>query len=184
MIKPLIGTLILVCIMAMSLLAQTGEWPLKSKRAAENVVANQVDALRRSEGLPLLHRVAPTLKQVQLVCTAAVTGKTIRVDEFQTYVTRDLSAITEQLKLVSTGISIYSDGSHVRVYSDKDWPRYSVAVQIVPNSPADHPAYAVAIERRNSSLTETLTPMTFDRPLENSRGWKKQIAPQCTDVRP
>jgi hypothetical protein len=101
-------------------------------RIAEDRVAQTLDAMRKEERLPRLKRQQPSREEVQLVCTAAVTGSAVHDPKFGTldvYSTDDLSERPENLKVIAFGTS-YDPQSATRyqVYSDKDWGRYAVVV--------------------------------------------------------
>jgi hypothetical protein len=89
------------------------------------------------------------------------------------------------MKLVAFGTSQDArDGSRYRVYSDKDWGRYSVAVELNQDSTPQSPVYTVGIARRQSQLMEFLGRMSFDKPIADSSDWKKQVDPACLARRP
>src|SRR5690348_18510546 len=95
--KGLAGSLAIVAV-TFSMYAQmthpnASEWSPKSKRAAEDVVANTIDQVRVAAKRPRLERVSPSVREVELVCTAAITGgkdgDTISGD-LETYVTNEI----------------------------------------------------------------------------------------------
>jgi hypothetical protein len=53
----------------------TSEWSAKSKRAAEDAVADRIEMMRAAAKRPALKRVNPSVSELELVCTAAFTGK-------------------------------------------------------------------------------------------------------------
>jgi hypothetical protein len=164
------------------------QWTTVSRRNAEDQVAKQLETMRVSAKLPKLKRSQPSVVDVQLVCTAALTGNKVKDPRFgglETYVTRDLSAETDSLKTVALGTSRSADGGpgH-RIYSDKDWGRYSISVQLDRSSTPDNPVYTVGVVRRQSALAEFFAPMTYDHPIEDSRDWKNQVDPACSNLRP
>jgi hypothetical protein len=184
-------TAIAVTGLAMSLSAQTAtssrnEWSSKLRHAADQV-AKQVDAIRASAKLPPLKRVKPSLEELELVCTAALTERKVNDPAFadlRTYMTHDLSVDTETLKIVALGTrgcespKQCPDGeTRHQEYPDK-WQRYSVIVERNPSSTPDDLVYTVGIARRPSALMEFFAPLGFDNPFAAS-GWKKQVAPEC-----
>jgi hypothetical protein len=121
----------------MPLSAQTAassgtEWSPKLRRKAADQVAKQVEAIRASAKLPPLKRVKPSLEELELVSTAALTGREVHDPAFadlRTYVTDDLSAETESLKIVALGTAACKSPNQCRegetrykVYPDK-WRR-------------------------------------------------------------
>jgi hypothetical protein len=151
-----------------------------------------LEAIRASAKLPPLKRVAPSVAERELVCTAAVTGRTVHDPVFGnlgTYVTRDLLAETEPLKVVALGTSACrtpqpcaESDARYKVYSDKDSGRYSVIVERNPNSTPDQPVYTVGVARRASALKEFFAQITFDNPIKDSNEGKKQVAPECRNL--
>jgi hypothetical protein len=184
---------VVLAVLTISAYAQTtqpsvSEWSAKSKRAAEDAVANKIDALRASAKLPPLKRVNPSKEELELVCTAAFTGRKVGDPIFadlQTYVTNDLSAETEPLKVVAFGTeacrghSCSEDNPRRPVYSKKKWPRYSVIVELRANSKPEHPEYTVGVARRPSAALEFFAPLFFDEPFKGINKWKEQVAPDC-----
>ena len=160
-----------------------GNWTPKMEQSAELVVAKQVESIRTQDGLPRLKRSPATRELVQLVCTAAAKGSDVNEPKFgalETYVTDDLSAKTEPLKLIALGTADdAASGTRRRVFSDKDWPRYSVIVQLDLSSRPDAPRFRVGIVRRGSQFSEFIAPITFDHPVRDSNDWKELVAPQC-----
>lgn len=178
---------------AVSLAAQTPvpdntQWTLASQRAAEDQVAMKLDSMRASAKLPKLKRVNPSVVDLQLVCTSALTGKEVRDPRFgglNTYVTRDLSAETEALKIVALGKSQpASGGTRYGVYSDKGWPRYSIVVLLDRTSTPTTRAYRVALARRMSLMAEFTVPVTYDHPIADANDWKEQVDPACRSIKP
>jgi len=165
--------------LATSLYAQTVQvsangWSANSKRAAEDAVARKVDDIRASAKRPPLQRVGPSVMDVQLVCTAALTGRKVGDPIFgglETYHANDLSAETAALKQVTLELP------------KKKWPRYSVVVERNANSTPEGPAYLVGVARRPGALTEFFAPLMFDVPFKGMNKWKKQIAPGCRNRR-
>jgi hypothetical protein len=101
------------------------EWSPKSKRAAEEAVAKKLDEIRASAKRPPLERVSPSVMEVELVCTAAITGTNVGDPIWgglQTYATNDVSSETEALKGSTLGLP------------KNQFPRYSVIVERNPNS--------------------------------------------------
>jgi hypothetical protein len=148
------------------------EWSPKSKRAAEEAVAKKLDEIRSSAKRPPLERVSPSVMEVELVCTAAVTG--VNPGDpiwggLRTYVTNDLSAETEALKRSTLGLP------------KNQFPRYSVIVERNPNSTPENPAYTVGVARRPSAPMEFFAPLFFDVPFKGMNDWKKKVAPECRD---
>jgi hypothetical protein len=146
------------------------EWSPKSKRAAEDAVATKLDEIRASAKRPSLERVSPSVSEVQLVCTAALTGRKVGDPIFgglETYATNDISAETEALNRITLR------------FPKKDWPRYSVIVERNPNSTPENPAYTVGVARRPSALMEFFAPLFFDVPFKGMNEWKEKVAPEC-----
>jgi hypothetical protein len=173
-VKSLTGSLAIV-VLTFSVYAQVtqpnaSEWSPKSKRAAEDAVAKNLDEIRASAKRPPLERVSPSVMEVELVCTAAFTG--VKAGDpiwggLETFVTNDPSAETEELKRGALGTP------------EKQSPRYSVLVERNPNSTSEHPAYTVGIARRPSALMEFFGPLFFDVPFKGMNDWKEKIAPEC-----
>ena len=135
-------------------------------RIAEDRVAQAIDAMRQQEGLRKLKRRRPSREEVQLVCTAAVTGSTVSEPKFgavQVYSTGDLSAPTESLKLIAFGTSYdRGSGTRYRVYSDKDWGSYMV---IVYSSLSASGALTFSVgASRHSRINDLFGWITFDHP--------------------
>ena len=146
----------------------TSEWSPKSKQAAEEAVATKIDEIRATANRPPLERVSPSVREIELVCTAALTGGKDGdpvMGGLETYVTSDLSAETRVLKRVTLGLP------------KKKWPRYSVIVERDPNRTP--PAYTVGVARRPSALTEFFAPLFFDVPFKGMNEWQKKVAPDC-----
>ena len=167
-------------------------WPRKSRQEAEDRIAARIDAIRASAKLPALERAAPSLREVELVCTAAVTGKRVGDPVFgglDMYVTADLSADVEAEKVVALGTEACvegprnpacSGGNPRRLsYPVKSWPRYSVIVERNPGSTDANPAYTVGVARRPSAAREFFAPLFFDVPFKGGNDWKKLVAPEC-----
>jgi len=112
-----------VSLHAQSLQQRADDWSSKSRREAEDTVANKINAVRASANLRPLKRATPALREVELVCTAAVTGRKEGDPIFSglgTYVTADLSAENEAIKVVALGSEACrgkppscSEGNHV-----------------------------------------------------------------------
>src|ERR1700731_2459176 len=148
------------------------EWSAKSKTAAEDAVASKIEMMRAAAKRPTLERVNPSMRELELVCTAALTGQKVGDPVFAglgTYVTDDLSVETEPLKELTLG----------RFYPAKKWPRYSVIVELSANSEPEHPVYTVGVARRPSAALEFFAPLFFDVPFKGINEWKKQVAPDC-----
>jgi hypothetical protein len=168
-------TSVVVAVLTTSAYAQTtqpgaSEWSSKSKRAAEDAIARKIEMIRASAKLPALKRVNPSMRELELVCTAALTGRTVGdpvMGGLETYATDDLSAETETLKELTLG----------RPY--KKWPRYSVIVELSTNTKPEHPEYTVGVARRPSAALEFFAPLFFDVPFKGMNKWKKQVAPDC-----
>ncbi len=155
-----------------SLQQTTPDWSPKSKRAAEDAIANTVDQIRKSAGLPALRRVNASRMDVQLVCTAAVTGRKVHDPLFaglQTYVTNDPSAETEALKEIILE----------RPKTGKEYSRYSVVVERTANTTHENAAYTVGVARRPSASLEFFAPLFLDVPFKGMNEWKKEVAPEC-----
>ncbi len=148
------------------------KWSPKSKRAAEKAVAKKLDEIRAAANRPPLERVSPSVREVELVCTAALTGGKEGDPIWgglETYVTNDLSAETDALNKSTLGLP------------KKQWPRYSVIVERNPKSTPENPAYTVGVARRPSALMEFFAPLFFDVPFKGMNDWKKKVAPECRD---
>ena len=145
---------------------------MKSKRAAEDTVASKIEMIRASAKRPALKRVNPSVRELELVCTAALTGRMVGdpvMGGLETYATDDLSAETEPLKELTLG----------QAYPAKKWPRYSVIVELSANSKPEHPEYTVGVARRPSAALEFFAPLFFDVPFKGMNKWKEQVAPDC-----
>ena len=173
----LFGTPIGAAILMVSVFAQTtqpsaNKWSAKSKRAAEDTVASKIEMMRAAAKRPPLERVSPSERDLELVCTAAITKREIG-DPFlgglATYATSDLSAETDALKEMTVG----------RFYPKKKWPRYSVIVELSANSNPDHPEYTVGVARRPSAVMEFFAPLFGDVPFKGMNEWKKLVVPDC-----
>ena len=148
------------------------EWSAKSKTAAEDAVASKIEMMRATAKRPALKRVNPSMRELELVCTAALTGRTAGdpvVGGLETYATDNLSAETETLKELTLG----------RFYPAKKWPRYSVIVEVSANSKPEHPLYTVGVARRPSAVFEFFAPLFSDVPFKGMNEWEKQVAPDC-----
>jgi hypothetical protein len=152
--------------------SSASEWTSKSKRAAEDAVASKIEMMRAAAKRPALKRVNPSMMELELVCTAALTGRKV-FDPIsaglETYVTNELSAETEPLKELILGQS----------YPAKKWPRFSVIVELSANSKPEHPEYTVGVARRPSATLEFFAPLFFDVPFKGINKWKEQVAPDC-----
>jgi hypothetical protein len=104
----------------------TTQWSAVSRRRSEDTVAAKLESMRSAAGLSRLRRVQPSTAELQLVCTEAKTGKDVHDPAYgglYTYLTGDLSAETEALRVVALGTSEGDRvGSRYRVYSDRDCP--------------------------------------------------------------
>jgi hypothetical protein len=163
------------------------QWTAKSQREAEDKVAQKVDAIRFSAGLHKLKRVEPSAIELELICTAAATGNEVRDPRWgglDTYSTTDLAAETETLKTLALGTALDKEGGSRReVYSDKDWPRYSLVVELDRTSRPDRPVFRVGVARRMSAFSEFVAPMTYDRPIHDSNDSKERVDPACRGLR-
>ena len=172
-------------LLAASVVAQSTlpVWTKASQQQAEAQIAKRIDEMRRGENLPPLKRIKASESEVKLVCTAALTGSEVHdpmLGNLHTYVTDDLNISNEDLALVALGTSGTPDhAKHWRVYSDKNWPRYSVVVLLDRTSKAGRPIYRVGLARRPSALNELIAPLTGDNPMTDGSDWKKQVAPPC-----
>jgi len=111
---------------------------------------------------------------VQLVCTAALTGRKVGDPIFgglATYLTNDPSEDTEVLKNITLGLP------------QKKYPRYSVVVERNANSAPGNPSYTVGVARRPSASQEFFAPLFFDVPFKGMNEWKKEVAPECRNRR-
>jgi hypothetical protein len=163
--------------LALSAYAQTtqqadNEWSGKAKRAAEDAVAGKIDDMRAFAKRPALKRVTPSVREVQLVCTAALTGRAVGdplMGGLVTYTTNDLLSETEGLKEMTVG----------RFYPKKDWPRYSVMVERNASKTPGDPAFTIGIARRKGAIREFFAPVFGDVPFKGMGDWKKHVAPGC-----
>lgn len=155
---------------------------------AEEEVAQQIALRRRAAHLRPLKRVSATLSELQLVCTAALTGKNVKDTtdgNLFTYVTRDLSAETRILHLIALGMSGGSAGHPpYRVYSDQQSGRFSVIVMLDVSSTPETMLYRVGLARRPSRMVEFISPLTRDNPIKDSKDWKEEVTPACSKVKP
>lgn len=175
-VRSVVWTLLTISAFAQTTEPSTSGWSAKSKKEAEDAVASRIEMTRAAAKRPALKRVNPSIRELELVCTAALTGRT-RGDPvmggLETYVTDDLSAETEPLKELTLG----------RYYPAKKWPRYSVIVELSANSKPDHLEYTVGVARRPSAALEFFAPLFFDVPFRGMNEWKKQVAPDCRNRR-
>lgn len=155
-------------------------------RTAVDRVAKAIDVMRQQEHLPKLKRRRATQEEVQLVCTAAITGPSVHEPKFgalQVYSTTDPSGHPESLKVIAFGTSYDSQsGTRYRVYSDKDWGSYAVVVYS-SQSADGAPTFTIGASR-HSRMNDLFGWLTFEHPISDSTDWKKQIAPQCMNERP
>ena len=98
-VKSLTGSLAIVAL-TFSVYAQVtqpnaSEWSPKSKRAAEDAVANKLDEIRASAKRPPLERVSPSVREVELVCTAANPNSTSEKPAYTVGIARRPSALME-----------------------------------------------------------------------------------------
>lgn len=147
-------------------------WSAMAQRAAEDSIASKIEVMRAAAKRPALTRVNPSVRELELVCTAALSGRTAGdpvMSGLETYTTDDLSAETEPLKELALG----------RSYPAKKWPRFSVIVELSANSKPEHPEYTIGVARRPSAALEFFAPLFFDVPFKGMNEWKKQVAPEC-----
>jgi hypothetical protein len=174
--KPFLWSVVLT-VLTISAQAQTTQpsasaWSARSKREAEDAVASRIEMMRAGATRPALKRVSPALRELELVCTAALTGRAAGdpvMGGLKSYTTDDLSAETEGLKELTVG----------QFYPAKKWPRYSVIVELSANSKPEHPEYTVGVARRPSAASEFFAPLFFDVPFKGMNKWKDQVAPPC-----
>jgi hypothetical protein len=168
---------VFAAVLTISAYAQTtqpsvSEWSATSKRAAEDAVASKIEMMRAADKRPALQRVNPSVRELELVCTTALTGRNGGdpiMGGLTTYTTDNLSAESEPLKELTLG----------RSYPAKKWPRFSVIVALLANSKPEHLEYTVGVARRVSATLEFFAPVFFDEPFRGMNEWKKQIAPDC-----
>jgi hypothetical protein len=171
--------LVVLAVLTISAYAQTTqssatEWSAKSKKAAEDAVAGAIEKMRAAAKRPALKRVNPSIREVELVCTAAVKGSKASdpiMGGLTTYETDDLSVETDALKEMILG----------ELYPKKKWPRYSVIVERKAISTPEKPIYTVGVARRPSEELDFFAPLFFDVPFKGMNEWKKQVAPECRD---
>jgi hypothetical protein len=58
-----------------------------------------------------------------------------------------------------------------------------VIVELSANSKPEHPEYTVGVARRPSAALEFFAPLFFDVPFKGMNEWKKQVAPDCKDLK-
>ncbi len=132
-------------LLAASVVAQSTlpVWTKASQQQAEAQIAKRIDEMRRGENLPPLKRIDASQSEIKLVCTAALTDSEVHdpmLGNLHSYVTDDLNISNEDPALVALGTSRTPDHvKHWRVYSDKNWPRYSVVVLLDRNSRTGRP---------------------------------------------
>lgn len=168
--KSLFAALLTTAAYAQTTQLSRSQWPSKSKRAAEDTVASEIENIRASAKRSPLKRVNPSTRELELVCTAALSGRLVSdpvMGGLQTYATDDLSAEAEPLKKLALE------------FLSKQWPRYSVIVELSMNSKPNHPEYMVGVARRPSVALEFFAPLFFDVPFKRMNEWKKQVAPDC-----
>jgi hypothetical protein len=73
---------VVLAVLTISAYAQTtqpsaSEWSAKSKRAAEDAVASKIEMMRAAAKRPALERVNPSMRELELVCSAALTRQVI-----------------------------------------------------------------------------------------------------------
>jgi len=171
-LKSVVAAVLTTWAYAQTAQPSASEWSSKSKKAAEDAVASKIEMIRASAKLPALERVSPSMRELELVCTAALTGRTVGdplMGGLRTYATDDLSAETEPLKDLTLG----------QTYPAKKWPRYSVIVELSANSKPEHPEYTVGVARRPSASLEFFAPLFSDVPFKGMNEWKEQVAPDC-----
>ena len=174
-----------VCLWAAPAMAQSVRpaWTTTSQERAESQIAKLIDETRSAAGLPPLKRTKASESELELVCTAASTGKEVHdpmLSNLHTYVTDDLNTTNEYMMTVALGTSGPANGiARWRVYSDKTWPRFSVVVLLDSTTKADHPIYRVGLARRPSAFNEWIAPLTSDNPVKDASDWKKQVSPPC-----
>jgi hypothetical protein len=172
-IKGLVGVIAMaLCACAQTTQQADSEWSSESKRVAEDAVAVKINQMRSSATRPRLERVEPSEREVELVCTAALTGRRVgdpQMGGLATYATDDLLAETETLKEMTVG----------RFYPTKVWPRYSVIVERNANKTPDGRAFTIGIARRKSAIQEFFAPIFGDVPFKDMNDWKSKVAPEC-----
>jgi len=153
--------------------------------AAQDRVAQLIDAVRQEDGLSRLKRRQPSKEEIQLVGTAAATSTSVHEPKFgamEVYSTDDLSERAEPLKLVAFGTAYDPRSStRYRVYSDKDWRSYDVVVYSYAARNGTE-QFTVGVSR-HSRTNDLFGWMAFDHLISDSTDWKKQIAPECRDQR-
>jgi hypothetical protein len=139
--------------------------------SAEKIVVETFVRMRHSAGLPALKVVQPSKAEVQLVCTAAATGKFAEYGELIIYVTEDPGLESPELKRLATNkFGPTSENG----FTDKEWPRFSVVV-FLDSSSDGRLRYRVGINRRVSRFGEVI-----DRFFaEDYSAWKNEISPAC-----
>ena len=159
------------------------DWSPKLRRAAENALVDKINDIRTSAKLPPLERASPSVEELELVCTAAFTGRKVGDPLFadlETYVTDDLSVETEPLKDAALGPEpCRGPRSWYPAYCHRKRPRYSVIIERNANSTPDKPVYTVGVARRPSAILEFFGPLMSDVPFKGMNEWKKQVVPEC-----
>ncbi len=171
-LRSVVAAVLTILAYAQTTQPSASEWSAKSKKAAEDAVAGKIGMMRAAAKRPALKRVSPSMRELELVCTAALTGRAVGdpvMGGLETYATDDLSAETETLKELTLG----------RFYPAKKWPRYSVIVELSAKSKPEHPEYTVGVARRPGAALEFFAPLLFDVPFKGMNKWKEQVAPDC-----
>ena len=74
-LKSVVAAVLTTWAYAQTAQPSASEWSSKSKKAAEDAVASKIEMIRASAKLPALERVSPSMRELELVCTAALTGR-------------------------------------------------------------------------------------------------------------
>lgn len=170
---------ILIVPLGLVLLASLPQLPAQTplrQSSEEKKVVDTFVRIRASAGLPALKVVRPSKAEVQLVCTAAASGRLAEYGELAIYVTEVPSLESPELKRLAT--NKFGPPDENGFSTDKEWPRFSVVVFLDSRSDG-RPKYRVGINRRVSRFGE----MT-DRFFADDYGaWKNEVAPACKAAR-
>ena len=143
LLRPVVLAALTISAYAQTTQPSASEWSATSKRAAEDAVASKIEMMRAADKRPALQRVNPSMRELELVCTTAFTGRMGGdpvMGGLTTYTTDNLSVESEPLKDLTLG----------RSYPAKKWPRFSVIVELSANSKPERPEYTVGVARRVS----------------------------------
>jgi len=147
--------------------------------AAEAKIVRAIQGARARAGLPPLKEVTASRAELELVCTAALTGREPSYGELITYATDDLAYDSPEWESIALGkpIARPENGRSAVLLVDREWPRFSV---VVLTDKSGKGRFRVGLARRTSRLGEVM-----DRFFaEDYGGWKKQVDPACRGFKP